>query len=456
MSANPNLSKYQFQALVKADSMDTGLNLVRGWAVVSSVDGRPYIDLHDDYIPQGPLLKAAIAFMRHSRMSDDMHDERPRSVVVESVVIDDGWCEAFGATLDKRGWAVGIQFPPDIFAKFQSGEYTGFSIGGRLITASAVEDGVCPECKEKIAQCSCTDAMKAARGVASGGQNFQKSIQFEDFVVNFISSVDWPAQEYAQAVQFIKSKNSPKNLQTETDSGRSQDMDELAKAKQRIAQLESLTADQMGYFKSLTTEADRDAFLAKLSPERDSLTKAWQEADAVVHTCHDGTEIRKSAGPVALALAKQNDKLAKDAEDAREIAKGEKLVKRAETELAALPDEIGVKVAYLEAVDTIKNADMRGKVLTMVQKGIEALKTLGKSDGVDGEPPRRNDNGATVSNLEKAQAEYLAGIEAYMEKKKVSKAVAFAEFGKTKEGIPLVKALEDARAGVRNGPRMSN
>lgn len=427
----------QFTQAFKVEKLDAGLRLVRGWAVVSMDSGKPYVDLHKDYIPQGPLLRAAIDFMKASRMSDDMHNEVSKGVVVESVVIDDEWVAAFGATLSKRGWAVGIQFPPDIFAKFESGAYTGFSIGGRLLKGEAMDDEECPECGEIECRCS-GDREKSL----SGGQKVGKTIKFQDFVVNFISAVDFPAQEPAQALMIVKAKN----LQPDLESGRSQVMDPL----KRIAALESLSPEQFAYFKGLPG-ADQDDYLTKSRDDRDALVAKALAADPVVHTSPDGTQYRKSVGETVLNLVKSNEALSKKLKEQGEFQKAQILKQRADAELGVMPGEDFAKVALLESIDKIENADVRKAAQAVLMAGVEAVKTLGKSTGVGGDKPGAGDP-EMAPDVQKASAAYTAGVTEFAKAENITKSVAFAKFPKTEKGRALHAQLEAARAKASSRP----
>lgn len=116
--------------------------IVWGWSIISTVDGDPYFDLGwtdkrtgervRDHIPDEAMEDAAIDFMLHHRNAKAMHTGPVRGVVVESFALTAEKAEAFGITCDRTGWMVGVKFlDRSVYLKFKSGEYKGYSIGGR-------------------------------------------------------------------------------------------------------------------------------------------------------------------------------------------------------------------------------------------------------------------------------------------------------------------------------------
>lgn len=130
-----------FQSFGKAQVLEVhkSLGLVVGFAIVSKVNGEDYYDFHGDHIPEDSMLKASIDFMKNSRVSGDMHkrDEDGTPEVDGEVVFAFPLTSDIAKSLDietsKTGLLVGIMPSRDVLAKFDSGEYTGFSIGGRRI-----------------------------------------------------------------------------------------------------------------------------------------------------------------------------------------------------------------------------------------------------------------------------------------------------------------------------------
>ena len=113
--------------------LDDDQRLVFGWAsVVENPDGTPVVDLQGDVLMPDELEKAAYKFVLEVRKAGEMH----RTVegvgeLVESVVLTKAKREAMGIAAGASGWWVGFKVSPEVFAKVKSGQYGGFSIGGR-------------------------------------------------------------------------------------------------------------------------------------------------------------------------------------------------------------------------------------------------------------------------------------------------------------------------------------
>lgn len=138
----------------KVLKVDAGRRLVFGYAMVSVDKGRLYVDSDKSYIPQDVVFDSAIDFMLHSRKSDEMHDERTKGDVLFAWPFLDGIGDQFPLPADgTRGLAIGVQFQPAVFAKFESGEYTGFSTGGNAMARFYSSEDMCPECEVSKASC---------------------------------------------------------------------------------------------------------------------------------------------------------------------------------------------------------------------------------------------------------------------------------------------------------------
>jgi hypothetical protein len=132
------VSSRPFQISCKIEKVDESLGLVFGWGIICSEKGAPYFDLQGDHIPAAAMMKAACDFQIHSRATDDMHDNVADGVVVFSFPMTVDVAKAFGIECEREGWMIAAKPGPEILAKFQSGEYTGFSIGGDRIDDRAV------------------------------------------------------------------------------------------------------------------------------------------------------------------------------------------------------------------------------------------------------------------------------------------------------------------------------
>lgn len=119
-----------YRVTTKIAKVDDDLGLVFGWGIISTENGEPYVDLQNEHIPVDQMLKAATDFMLHSRATDEMHDEVAKGVTVHSFPMTNEIAESYGMTTDREGWMIAVDPGEEILAKFRSGEYTGFSIGG--------------------------------------------------------------------------------------------------------------------------------------------------------------------------------------------------------------------------------------------------------------------------------------------------------------------------------------
>ena len=124
-------------AKAEVAKVDDALGLVFGFAIVSKVDGEPYFDTQGDHIPEDSMLKAATDFMLSSRMSGDMHgrDESGEPIqdgdVIFAFPLTEEVAKAMGIETQKTGLMVAMRPSAAVLAKYKSGEYTGFSIGGK-------------------------------------------------------------------------------------------------------------------------------------------------------------------------------------------------------------------------------------------------------------------------------------------------------------------------------------
>jgi len=118
----------------KVLKVDDALGLVFGWAIVCTEDGQPYFDTQDDHIPESSMLKAAADFMEHSRVLGDMHQKAEGGSVVFAFPMTGEVAKAYGLETKTTGLMIAVKpATSEILEKYRSGEYSGFSIGGRRI-----------------------------------------------------------------------------------------------------------------------------------------------------------------------------------------------------------------------------------------------------------------------------------------------------------------------------------
>lgn len=116
--------------------VDEELGLVFGFAVICKQGGEEYYDVQGDHITEAALLPAATDFAKHSRVSTDMHARvspgvpEPDGDVVFMFPLTTEIAAALDIETPTTGLLVAMQPSGDVLAKFKSGEYTGFSIGG--------------------------------------------------------------------------------------------------------------------------------------------------------------------------------------------------------------------------------------------------------------------------------------------------------------------------------------
>lgn len=112
------------------------LGLVYGYAIVCLEDGKPYFDSYGDHIPEAVMVKHAADFMLSARVTTDDHardaDRKPvpdgHVVFAFPMTVEIG--KSLGFDVKKSGLIVAMKPSEEVYKKFKSGEYTGFSIGG--------------------------------------------------------------------------------------------------------------------------------------------------------------------------------------------------------------------------------------------------------------------------------------------------------------------------------------
>lgn len=111
--------------------VDDSLGLVFGWAIVSEVNGKPYVDTQNDYIPSDVAMRAIAKFMEGERVAKTMHVGERTGTVTMAFPMEPSVMKALGISSEKTG--VVIAMKPDTEAQlalFKSGDMQGFSIGG--------------------------------------------------------------------------------------------------------------------------------------------------------------------------------------------------------------------------------------------------------------------------------------------------------------------------------------
>lgn len=134
----PSLDALKFDKATVC-KVDAEHGLVFGYAIVSKENGEPYFDVQGDHIDEGAMLGAAIDFMENSRVAKEMHTGDERGSVVFAFPLTSDIAKALDIVTPKTGLLIAMKPDADMLAKFKSGEFTGFSIGGSRITDEDVE-----------------------------------------------------------------------------------------------------------------------------------------------------------------------------------------------------------------------------------------------------------------------------------------------------------------------------
>ena len=133
-------------ATCRVAKVDEQLGIVMGFAFTTTVNGAPYHDLQGDAIDDGDVVKVAAEFMAAGGYTDEMHDEEPDGRVVFCWPLTAEIAKALQIETARTGLLVGIKPSPTVLAKFKTGEYTGFSIGGTGQREVVKSDVQCAKC----------------------------------------------------------------------------------------------------------------------------------------------------------------------------------------------------------------------------------------------------------------------------------------------------------------------
>jgi len=176
----------------------------------------------------------------------------------------------------------------------------------------------------------------------------------------------------------------------------------------------------------------KGTFLGMTPEQRSSEVAKATEEDPVVFTTGDGIEIRKSADPLMLSLAKQADKNAKENLALKKANEDADLEKRVSENMATIPGDTSAKIALLKAVDGIEDKETKESVLMIIKAhndtAVLSLDKLGDrgEDILEGE-----------AEIEKKAKEYQKDhkIESYEQ--------AYSKFLETEEGKELYKRMNE-------------
>lgn len=88
------------------------------------------VDAHGDFMDAGEIEKAAHVFLKEFRNIDKQHDFTSKvGEVIESYIAPADF-ELGGQTVTKGTWMMAVKVVDDVWQSIQKGEYTGFSLAG--------------------------------------------------------------------------------------------------------------------------------------------------------------------------------------------------------------------------------------------------------------------------------------------------------------------------------------
>lgn len=114
--------------------VESELGIVFGFAMVTKVNGEPFVDSQNDHIPEAAMLKSSFSFMSGDRPAKKMHAGGAVGQVVYGFPLTEDIAKSLGIETPRTGFLVGVKFDDEtVIQKFKTGEFTGFSIGGRRV-----------------------------------------------------------------------------------------------------------------------------------------------------------------------------------------------------------------------------------------------------------------------------------------------------------------------------------
>lgn len=128
----------RFERVAKVSRVDKKLGIVFGWAVESMRKGEMHFDTQGDHYTEDAMVADFADFMLKSRTSGEMHEVADGDVVFLFPLTSE-LAKAMEIKTERTGVMVGIKPSPEVLAKFESGEYTGFSIGGQRLEEEVVQ-----------------------------------------------------------------------------------------------------------------------------------------------------------------------------------------------------------------------------------------------------------------------------------------------------------------------------
>ena len=120
--------------------VDDEQRIVYGWASVVTEDGEEVVDSQGDVMSPSEMEKMANDFMLDVRTAKAMHKGDKIGEVIHSLPLTSELAKALGLHTDLEGWIVGMKIYDDTaWESVKSGDFAGFSIGGRAASREKME-----------------------------------------------------------------------------------------------------------------------------------------------------------------------------------------------------------------------------------------------------------------------------------------------------------------------------
>lgn len=112
--------------------VDEQLGLVFGWGMVCKIDGEDHFDLQGHHIPEDTMLRVMTKFMSSGKViAKEMHTGEPVGTYLFAFPMTTEIAKSLDIEVKQTGALIAMKPDnPETLAKFVSGEFTGFSIGG--------------------------------------------------------------------------------------------------------------------------------------------------------------------------------------------------------------------------------------------------------------------------------------------------------------------------------------
>lgn len=129
-----------FEITSKVSKVDNSLGLVFGYAMVCKINGEDHYDLQGDHIPEDTMLKVSKEFSERGAVAKEMHQGDKVGTFTFLFPMTTEIAKSLNIQVEQTGLLVAMcPDNPETLAKFASGEFTGFSIGGLFPSYEDVE-----------------------------------------------------------------------------------------------------------------------------------------------------------------------------------------------------------------------------------------------------------------------------------------------------------------------------